>query len=51
MFVSPGLHNFLQPLSASLRDPATGEIFPVVRGIPRFCAPDNYSESFGFQWN
>lgn len=51
MFVSPGLQNFLQPLGASLRDPATGEIFPVVRGIPRFCPADNYSESFGFQWN
>ena len=23
----------------------------VIRGIPRFCSPDNYSESFGFQWN
>lgn len=51
MFVSPGLQNFLQPFSASLQDPATGEIFPVVRGIPRFCPADNYSESFGFQWN
>ena len=23
----------------------------VLRGIPRFCPVDNYSESFGFQWN
>jgi SAM-dependent methyltransferase len=32
-------------------DPQSGERFPVVRGIPRFCAVDNYSESFGYQWN
>ena len=25
--------------------------YQVIRGIPRFCSPDNYSESFGFQWN
>lgn len=27
------------------------ERFAVVRGIPRFCAVYNYSESFGYQWN
>lgn len=32
-------------------DADSGERFPIVRGIPRFCATDNYSESFGFQWN
>ena len=51
MFVSPGSQNFLQPLGTSLQDPATGKVFSVVRGIPRFCPADNYSESFGFQWN
>jgi len=25
--------------------------YQVIRGIPRFCCADNYSESFGFQWN
>ena len=37
-------------------DPATGE--PVengstceVNGIPRFCSEDNYTDSFGLQWN
>ena len=25
--------------------------YQVIRGIPRFCPADNYSESFGFQWN
>ncbi len=23
---------------------------PIVRGIPRFCSPDNYADSFGYQW-
>lgn len=25
--------------------------YPIVRGIPRFVSDDNYSSSFGFQWN
>lgn len=25
--------------------------YPVTRGIPRFVDPENYSSSFGFQWN
>jgi len=29
----------------------TGKTYPIVRGIPRFVAPDTYAESFGFQWN
>jgi len=32
-------------------DPLTGVLFPVFRGIPRFCHNDNYTKSFGFQWN
>ncbi len=28
-----------------------GNHFPIVRGIPRICAGDNYAENFGFQWN
>ena len=34
-----------------LIDPQSGEVFPIVFDIPRFCEADNYSESFGFQWN
>jgi|LauGreDrversion4_2_1035121.scaffolds.fasta_scaffold09785_6 SAM-dependent methyltransferase len=26
------------------------ERFPVLTGIPRFCAQENYAKSFGFQW-
>ena len=25
--------------------------YPVINGIPRFCPQENYSKSFGFQWN
>jgi SAM-dependent methyltransferase len=29
---------------------ASGESFPVVNGIPRFVARDNYAQAFGLQW-
>src|SRR5579864_8542426 len=29
----------------------TGQEYAIVRGIPRFVAPDSYAESFGLQWN
>src|SRR5712691_11824508 len=29
----------------------TGRSYPVVRGIPRFVAADNYAANFGMQWN
>jgi SAM-dependent methyltransferase len=28
-----------------------GDIYEVVRDIPRFCPRENYADSFGFQWN
>src|SRR6185295_3415848 len=28
-----------------------GEKFPVIAGVPRFCEVDNYTRSFGRQWN
>lgn len=31
--------------------PSTGEEFPIVNGIPRFVRTDNYTTSFGLQWN
>ncbi len=30
---------------------AVGNSFPIINGIPRFVELDNYSETFGFQWN
>ena len=32
-------------------EPLSLDKFPVINGIPRFCAVDNYSKSFGYQWN
>jgi SAM-dependent methyltransferase len=29
----------------------SGARFPIVAGVPRFCEPDNYTSSFGRQWN
>ena len=28
-----------------------GTIYPIIDGIPRYVELDNYSESFGYQWN
>lgn len=33
-----------------LRD-GKGTSFPIVNGVPRFCEVDNYTSSFGRQWN
>ncbi len=30
---------------------ATGKIYPIVRGIPRFVEGETYAETFGMQWN
>lgn len=52
-------------MAVRLIDPASGEelvrrgeqlaaparSYPVVNGVPRVCEPDNYADSFGFQWN
>jgi SAM-dependent methyltransferase len=29
----------------------TGQVFPIVNGVPRFVGKGNYTENFGFQWN
>lgn len=50
-FVHPQQQRGLTKIPEGFQDPVTGEVFPVVRGIPRFCSTDNYSESFGYQWN
>jgi SAM-dependent methyltransferase len=53
-----------QPLSVTVHAEADGEVesgtlrctacasaYPIVRFVPRFVSADNYSSSFGFQWN
>ena len=37
--------------SGVLRCAGCGGAYPVVRFVPRFVPADNYSSSFGFQWN
>ena len=37
--------------SGSLRCAGCKQSYPIVRGVPRFVPADNYSSSFGFQWN
>jgi SAM-dependent methyltransferase len=34
-----------------LRSTATGAVYPIVRGIPRFVPKESYADSFGKQWN
>lgn len=51
VLVRPFTQSILHPVPDGLQDPVSEVIFPVIRGIPRFCPSDNYSESFGFQWN
>src|SRR5262245_22930475 len=37
--------------SGTLRCGACGNAYPILRFVPRFVPADNYSNSFGFQWN
>jgi 2-polyprenyl-3-methyl-5-hydroxy-6-metoxy-1,4-benzoquinol methylase len=43
--------DYLPGREPELRCISNGHHFPVVRGVPRFVESDQYSESFGFQWN
>jgi len=38
-------------LDGKLISKKTGAVVPIVSGIPRFVAGDNYARSFGLQWN
>lgn len=38
-------------IDGRLRSVETDRTYPIVRGIPRFVPSDNYSSSFGMQWN
>lgn len=49
-FVSPIDGSELLLVGDSLVD-KSGNSFPILNGIPRFVELENYSSSFGFQWN
>lgn len=38
-------------VAGGLRCQACERTYPIARGIPRFVQSDNYSSSFGYQWN
>lgn len=38
-------------LNAGIICAQCGAKFPIIKGIPRFVEADNYSNSFGYQWN
>jgi 2-polyprenyl-3-methyl-5-hydroxy-6-metoxy-1,4-benzoquinol methylase len=48
-YVSPYTKKPLSEENTSLKS-EDGEIFPIVSGIPRFVAKDNYANAFGLQW-
>jgi SAM-dependent methyltransferase len=50
LFVSPQNKSPLKKTNDLLED-AQGNTFPIIDGIPRFVPQDNYSKSFGMQWN
>jgi SAM-dependent methyltransferase len=50
-YVDSRTGNVLDVSRNCLIDPVSKESFPIVDEIPRFCEPENYSQSFGFQWN
>src|SRR4051812_15823350 len=46
---SPGSKDRIE--EGTLVSTQTGREYPIVRGIPRFVDPSNYTASFGLQWN
>jgi len=52
---APPVEDFVCPACrvplVSLQCPACGKTYPAPGGIPRFVPADNYSASFGLQWN
>ena len=49
-YVNPATGQLLQLKGDALVDDS-GARFPLLGGIPRFCEVDNYTSSFGRQWN
>lgn len=50
IFVDPATLQPLREINGALVS-ADGASFPVVAGVPRFCEGENYTNSFGRQWN
>jgi SAM-dependent methyltransferase len=50
-FVCPRCTRALELAGSSLRCPACRMLYPIENGIARFVPAENYSKSFGLQWN
>lgn len=50
-YVDPISLNPLVFAGEAWHDPISGKEYPVIRGVARFCPANNYSASFGYQWN
>ena len=50
LIINPKNNLPLNFVGDKLCDPS-GICFPVVREVPRIAAVNNYTESFGYQWN
>ncbi|NOT51422.1 MAG: class I SAM-dependent methyltransferase [Chitinophagaceae bacterium] len=48
--INPFNKKGLTAIDGGLRD-EDGKVFPVTNGVPRFVEANNYTDSFGFQWN
>ncbi len=49
-YINPHNNQPLEQVSGELRD-SSGSVFPIIGCIPRFCEVENYTSSFGRQWN
>jgi len=50
-FVCPRCSRALELAGSSLRCAPCGSVYPVENGVARFVPTENYSKSFGLQWN
>jgi SAM-dependent methyltransferase len=50
-YIDPDTGQVLENVKDGLRNRVTGKIYPIVRGIARFCPEKSYADNFGDQWN
>jgi len=48
--INPNNKQFLKYINNHLVD-VEGNIFPVLKGVPRIASEENYTDNFGMQWN
>jgi uncharacterized protein YbaR (Trm112 family) len=51
IIICPKCESNIQPFEDSIRCTNCSEIYRIKKSIPRFVGDDNYTDSFGFQWN